>query len=135
MASTATLTALTRAGENNNSLQLNRESDCTSGSNTKMQSWAREHTPFFSCRHREDRPRPLTGCFTSSPIQDVSALCTEPANETLRTADSDSKELLFTVEIKKYKFNRSKINHQRQNTITKTLVLLLRAIKQCRSIR
>lgn len=56
------------------------------------------HTPFFSCKHREDRPRPLTGCFTSSPIQDVSVLCTEPANETLRTADSDS-GLLISLQV------------------------------------
>lgn len=98
MASTATLTGLTRAGEKNNSLRL-------AGEIHMVYMWVihkdaklgKEHTPFFSCRHREDRPRPLTGCFTSSPIQDVSALCTEPANETLRTADSDSKEQLFTA--------------------------------------
>lgn len=104
MASTATLTALTRAGGKNNGLQLNCKSyrhqgqRHTSGQvNTHTHTQVRR-TPFFSCRHREDRPRPLIGCFTSSPIQDVSVLCTEPANETLRTADSDSKEQLLTVQ-------------------------------------
>lgn len=47
-----------------------------------------ESKPFFSCRRREDRPGPLSRCFTSSPIHDVSAFGTEPANEALRTADS-----------------------------------------------
>lgn len=47
-----------------------------------------ESEPFFSCRRSEDRPGPLSRRFTSSPIHDVSAFGTEPANEALRTADS-----------------------------------------------
>lgn len=128
MASTATLTALTRAGGKNNGLMLNCKNY---RSGMKTNSWTGEHTqarctPFFSCRHREDRPRPLIGCFTSSPIQDVSVLCTVPANETLRTADSDSKRAIIYCT----NSTEARLITTDRNTKTKIFALLVGAIKQ-----
>lgn len=136
MASTATLTALTRAGGKNNGLQLNCKSYRHQGAKTDRRLNKGTHmqdgcTPFFSCKHREDRPRPLIGYFTFSPIQDVSVLCTEPANETLRTADSDSKKkkksnyLQYTKKLTK----AQRITIDRY-TITKIFALLAGAIKR-----
>lgn len=91
--------------------------------------------PFSSCRHSEDRPRPFIGNLTSSPIQDVSPLCTDPANETLRTAERE-RAMTYCTSLEKYKFNRSKMNHHRQNlkNITQISVLLVRATEQWRQI-
>lgn len=58
--------------------------------------------PFFSCWHREVRPRPRTGCSTSSPIQGVFWL--QPAYETLRTAYREKKTWM-TARVLKYSWN------------------------------
>lgn len=67
-----------------------------------------ESKPFFSRRHREDRPAPLSGCLASSPIHDASAVGTEPANEVLRRADSKREGAITD---KKYKVSRME-NHK-----------------------
>lgn len=72
-----------------------------------------ESQPFFSCRHREDRPAPLSGRCTSSPIHDASAFGTEPANEALRTADSKREGAITD---KKYKISQME-NHTKKKKV------------------
>lgn len=72
-----------------------------------------ESKPFFPCRHAGDRPGPLGGCFTSSPIHDVSASGTEPANEALRTADSRREGGITYKKSKKYQSPNRNITNKR----------------------
>lgn len=65
--------------------------------------------PFFSWRHRGDGPAPLGGRLTSSPIHDAPAFGTEPANEALRTADSE-REGATADEQKKQKISQMEYN-------------------------
>lgn len=105
MASTASLTALTStAGRTDitNEAVLDMHAPAKQSPSERVES-----KPFFSCRHTEDRPAPLSGRLTSSPIHDVSAFGTEPVNEALRTADGKREGAIAD---KKYKISRME-NH------------------------